>query len=245
MEFSKTYGNAPITEALIDLRVGLLAQNSLASFAEIQKAVIGEYPIREDMQKVEQHLEVGPSIKTTTTQTPVGYRFLSEDKKRIFQAKSNGFTFNWLAPYENWATFSTEAKRLWDIYKSFIPEAQIIRVAVRYINRLDLPLPLGDFKEYLRTVPEVSPSLPQGLSDFFMQLQIPQEDLDAMLLLNEAMVPSSKENHISVVLDIDLFRDALLDKDSDEHWDMLEKLRARKNQIFEACITDKTRSLIN
>jgi uncharacterized protein (TIGR04255 family) len=63
----------------------------------------------------------------------------------------------------------------------------INRLALRYVNRLDLPLPVGDLKYYLRTVPEVSPDLPQGLSGYFMQLQIPQEDISAILILNQAL----------------------------------------------------------
>jgi uncharacterized protein (TIGR04255 family) len=52
----------------------------------------------------------------------------------------------------------------------------ITRLVVRYINKIDIPLPVGDLKEYLRTFPEVSSDLPQGLSGYFLQLQIPQED---------------------------------------------------------------------
>ncbi len=44
-------------------------------------------------------------------------------------------------------------------------------------------------------------------------------------------------------VDIDVIGEVSL-KDDHEIWNGLEKLRHKKNEIFEGCITDKTRSLI-
>src|SRR5207302_5413479 len=108
-------------------------------------------------------------------------------------------------------------------------------------NQLDLPLPFGDFREYIRTVPDLSPDLPQGLSGFFMQLQIPHEDIQGMLILNETMVPPPNPKLVSVVLDIDVFKGnlALSLVNSDKMvWEALEMLHIKRNQVFEDCITD-------
>jgi uncharacterized protein (TIGR04255 family) len=57
------------------------------------------------------------------------------------------------------------------------------------------------------------------------------------------MVSPPRPLFASVVLDIDVFKpDAGLSSDS-EAWSLLELLRDRKNDFFEGCITDKTRSL--
>ena len=120
---------------------------------------------------------------------------------------------------------------------------RIVRVAVRYVNRIDIPLPLGDFNEYLRTVPEVSPDLPQGLAGYFMRLEIPMDDIKSRCLVNEAIIEPSVPNVVSVVLDIDVFRTEDLPTEEDEIWSFIEDLRARKNSVFEACITDKAREL--
>lgn len=77
-----------------------------------------------------------------------------------------------------------------------------------------------------------------------MQLQIPQEDLEGMLLLNEAIIPPPGDNIVSVLLDIDLFCTVNFPGNENTHWNLLEKLRIRKNEVFEACITDKTRELV-
>jgi uncharacterized protein (TIGR04255 family) len=98
--------------------------------------------------------------------------------------------------------FATEARRLWDLYRSVARPSKLIRLAVRYINRIDIPLPLNDFKDYLRTVPEVSPALPQGLTGYFMHLEIPLADIKSLALINETIIEPASQNVVSVVLDI-------------------------------------------
>lgn len=243
MQQSRHYTKASITEAVIDLQVEVPSEVTLSTLKNLQRSIELEYPVCEDMVTFQGQFQVGPSLAATASQSPIGYRFSGSDRKQIFQARLDGFTFSRLAPYERWESFRDEARRLWGIYQVAISPKTVKRVAVRYINRLDLPLPLNDFKDYLRTVPEVSPDLPQGLSSYFMQLQIPQEDLNGMLVLNEATLPPT-EDVVSVLLDIDLFCQVNLPSVENAQWDLLEKLRVRKNQVFEACITDNTRRLL-
>ena len=148
-------------------------------------------------------------LSATQTITPVkeGFQFATRAKDKMFQAQRHGWAFNKLAPYETWELFSSEGRLLWKRYRDIARPEAITKVALRYVNRLDLPLPFKDFKEYILTVPEVAPELPQELSGFFMQLQIPQADLEAVAVLNVAMTPPIAANVCSVALDIDVFRD--------------------------------------
>jgi uncharacterized protein (TIGR04255 family) len=104
---------------------------------------------------------------------------------------------------------------------------------------------MRDLRDFVRFYPEVSTDLTQQLAGFFLQVQIPQEDLGAMLILNEALVPPSGPGVASVVLDIDLFKQGPKFESDDEVWNVLEALRLRKNLIFEGCITNNTRELIS
>jgi uncharacterized protein (TIGR04255 family) len=248
MTQTKHYSKAPITEALIDLRVVPLEENSLKVIQGLQQRLSEDYPECEDMIFAQgQFQQIGSNVTATASQSPLGYRFISSDRKKVFQARLDGFTLSQLEPYENWEILRNEAKRLWELYIEVSQPKSVERVAVRYINRLDLPLEPShslDFKDYLRTVPEISEGIAQGLSGYFMQLQIPQSDLDAMLLLNEAIIPSSKDGVVSVLLDIDLSQLASFPIDNDNYWKILDEFRFRKNEIFEACITDKLRELL-
>lgn len=249
MKPHRHYKKAPIIEALIDLRVEFSSDVTLSTLRKVQSDTESDYPLSEEITLAQTEFQVGSSVTAIASQSTVGYRFYSSDRKQILQARLDGFSFSQLEPYHTWNSLQNEAKRLWKIYADATQVSAIQRVAVRYINRLDLPFDssgLLDFKEYLRTVPEVSPDLFQGLKDYVMQLQIPQEDLEAVLNLTEAMLPSTDNHTISVLLDIDLFSFVKLPAASSSTvWEILEKFRTRKNEVFEACITDKTRELFN
>jgi uncharacterized protein (TIGR04255 family) len=157
----------------------------------------------------------------------------------------NGFTFSRLAPYQTWDQLRNEAKTLWDSYRQIVGALPVVRIGLRYVNQLDLPVPMRDFRDYIRLYPEISSDLTQLLAGFFLQVQIPQEDLGAMLILNEAMVPPSGPNVVSVVLDIDVFKQGLKLESDDDVWNTMDAFRLRKNLIFEGCITNNTRELIS
>ncbi len=89
--------------------------------------------------------------------------FRSRDGRRIVQARQDGYTFNWLKPYQTWEVFRDEGRTQWERYRSmFRPEA-VARLGLRYINRIDLPIPFNDLRDFIKTAPEVADGVPQGL----------------------------------------------------------------------------------
>ena len=66
-----------------------------------------------------------------------------------------------------------DAKQLWLHYVDLARPVSVARIALRYINRIEIPLPFEDYKEYVLTIPEIAPGIPQGLAHFFMRLEIP------------------------------------------------------------------------
>ncbi len=238
------YSRAPITEALIDIRVNTGGKATLDDLAKVHASIDAEYPTRRNQVVVEGQMTAGAQVTAAARQTHIGYTCLNSDERQIVQVRLDGFTFSRLAPYDRWETFREEARRLWDIYRTAVKLTGIIRLAVRYINRLDLPAPteLGD---YLRTYPEIAPDLPQLLGGYFMQVNLPLPDLPGTLLITQAISPPPAPELSSVILDIDIFRDTGLPQNEDEVWAFFELLRQRKNQVFHACITDRTKELIS
>ncbi len=243
MQAQRHYSKAPITEAIIDFRVGLSSDSTLANLCDLFPQLATDYPHQENSVVVESQVTAGASVSAFANQTQVGYVYSSHDYKQILNAGLGGFTLSRLAPYDRWENFRDEAQRLWDIYDQAVQVEQVHRIAVRYVNRLDIPLPFDDFKDFLRTVPEVSSDLPQGLSGYFMQLQMPQVDVGAMAVISQAMMPPQVPDCVSVILDIDIFQEQLTFSDR-TFWESLERLHTKLDVVFEACITDKTRELI-
>jgi len=247
MSAARHYPKAPITEAIIDLRVkppGNLSLNQLALAAAGERQA---YPVEDKTYEVAGILAVQPGVSAAATaeQRQTGFKFSSADGKQIWQARLDGFTFSRLAPYDRWDPFRNEAQRLWRTYREWLQPSAITRLAVRYINRIDIPAQNVDLKQYFRMSPEIAPDLPQQLAGFFMQVRIPQEDLRALLLVNQTIIPPAREGVVSVVLDIDLFRDSDVPNDDQSIWAYFGALHDRKNEVFESCITDQTRRLFD
>jgi hypothetical protein len=100
-----------------------------------------------------------------------------------------------------------------------------------------------DFKEYILTNPEVAPKLPQSLSHFFMQIVMPNQEIEASAIITETMEPPTENQRLPLILDIDVFKEKIYADNKEEIWSDFENLRAFKNDIFFNSITDKTEEL--
>ena len=87
---------------------------------------------------------------------------------------------------------------------------KVIRLALRYINRIEIPLPMRDFKDYILTVPEIAPGVPQGLERFFMRLIIPSDEAQAVAVVTESMEPVTDNKTVPVIFDIDVYPSSLV-----------------------------------
>jgi uncharacterized protein (TIGR04255 family) len=239
------YPNAPITEAIIDLRAASRNDVSMERLSAANASVEKTYPLRGDIFYVHGLVESDPGGEPTRSEghEQAGFKFTSQDEKYVWQSRRDGFTLSRLAPYENWEPFRDEARRLWDLYRAQVVPELVSRVALRYINRIDIPTETVDLQDYFRTFPQVSPDLPQMLGGFFMQLMLPQPEFKSVAIVNQTIIPPPRPGVISIVLDIDIFREAEVPQDEPETWNIFERLHVLKNRVFEACITDKTRNL--
>ena len=152
-----------------------------------------------------------------------------------------------LQPYEDWEHLRDEARRLRDIYRELVHPKRVTNAAVRYINQFVFAGETIEPEEYLKTFPNVSEEIPPELRNFtfIMNLQMPQPDLNGMLTLNVGNTNPRTPGTIPILLDLSLVVNSPPASSEQELWGFFEKLRARKNLYFEACITNKTRELIS
>lgn len=239
------FAKAPILEAIIHLRVVLSEEAAVERLAELHGILRDRYPEIQNMYEAEVSFEIGDHPKAENRQRHNGFRLLGSDKHSVIQARDDGFAFSQLAPYDRWEAFRDAAREMWNVYHSVAHPLKVTRLAVRYINRLDIPYAPIELTDWLRTVPEISPALRQVVESYFMNLAIPQEDIGAKAIINQTLVPPPSPDTTSVVLDIDLFQECDLRFDAEEIWTRFEQLRARKNEIFVGCLTDKAQELIS
>jgi uncharacterized protein (TIGR04255 family) len=241
-----TFINAPITEALLDIRVNLPEHIIIKNIESFYEKVKDEFPEKKERKHFQANIDFSSDKPVSNKQISGkidGFLFKSSLKKKVVQSRIDGFTFNKLKPYNSWNSFSSEAHKLWNIYYEMFKPLKITRIALRYINRIDIPLPFENFKEYILTIPEIAPDIPQGLSNFFMQLSIPNIKINATAVINETMKEITKDNKLPFIFDIDVFQINNYSNNDEKIWDEFEKLRNFKNELFFNSLTEKAKEL--
>src|SRR3990167_5750912 len=98
------FPHAPITEALLDIRVKLPAQIDLTRLTTFHDAVKDRYPLKRERTSWHGGFQLkpgtGPEMLASSSGGPDGYLFTSADGRQIVQARLDGFTFNRLKPYD-------------------------------------------------------------------------------------------------------------------------------------------------
>ncbi len=238
--------NAPIYEALIDLKTKLKSDFDVKQFLSIHEKIKNQYPEKTEAIEFESKLELKKDLKplSTSSETLKGYWFRTIDKKQIVQTRIDGFTFNRLNPYECWENLRDEAYRIWKIYRDLV-NPEIIRVAVRYINKISIPLypqPLLDFNEYLTAAPIIPKELPQGVNSFFNKVVIEEPDTGITAIITQVFEQIVDPRYCPIMLDIDVFKHKEF-FENNEAWELFERLRNFKNRIFFSLITEKLKEL--
>ena len=234
---------APITEALIDIRVKLSPDVDVIQIDSIYDSIKNEYPQKQEQRISQVHVEQKPDEDIVKSLRKInGYRYISSDNRKIVQVRLDGFTFSRLHPYITWKDLHSEAYRLWLLYKEITSPELIIRVALRYINNLKIPLPIRDFSDFLTAPPPVPEGLPQGVSSFLTRVVIHEPTIGANGIITQAL-EQVVTDVAPIILDIDVFKLQPEGLGEKEAWDTIEKLRHFKNLIFFKSITDKLKEI--
>jgi uncharacterized protein (TIGR04255 family) len=239
------FPNPPITEALLDIRVNLPSEVKLQDLLSFQEDIKSDFSEKKERHTGSFQIKTGaaPEMVSSSDRTD-GYLFLSKEKNKIVQARLDGFTFNKLKPYSDWDKFSGEAKYLWEHYVHIAKPVNIVRLALRYINRILIPLPFKDFKEYILTTPEVAPGISQTLAGYFFQLVIPNPEINATAIVTETIEKiDDKAQFLPLIFDIDVSRNIILEPSSVDIWKIMGELRSFKNQIFLNSLTERAKEL--
>jgi uncharacterized protein (TIGR04255 family) len=183
-------------------------------------------------------------VTNDVSNSQVGVRLDSVDSKWVVQAKSDGLAVSRLPNYESWEQLLLEVKALWPKYVDvFKPEA-VVRLGVRYINRLPLPgTDEVDIDTVLTSGPKIPSTLPQVIDEFVSRVVLPLEDKKIRLAIAQALPPVSAGSAVPlghVVLDIDASSEEALAPSAPEVWEKLEALRDAKNMAFFGSVTEST-----
>jgi uncharacterized protein (TIGR04255 family) len=242
------FKNPPIQEALLDVQVTLPGDVTLEILKKFYDGLESRFPEKQERISWQQGFQIsgaGDAHAISSSRSVDGYLFVSKAEGKVVQARRDGFTFNKLRPYSNWDTFSAEARELWERFVTLAHPAAVHRVSVRYLNRIGLPLPLRDLRDYCLLLPDLPPALPQGISDFFLRFSLPVPDAPSASIVTltfEPPVPGA--TLLNLIFDNEAaYVFGSLNVDTELVWSKLAVLRDLKNKVFDASLTEKAKNL--
>jgi len=243
------FARPPIVEAVMERRFAThLSPDTLNT---LRLAFEKKFPAVAQMNEVS--IAIGQSgVDTRVTHTTAGYRLVDPEGTAVIMLSAQSIVFSRLAPYPGWADFSDAATRVFQTAREIMGYSTLSRIAVRYVNRIDVPLvdetgaPVAvSAKDYILIHPEYpATAIPQILG-FTMQCVAPLEEIECMATINVAATPSPVPNHGSFVFDIDVGRNSNVPQKEDEIASLMELIRHEKNRIFVSCLTNKTKETFN
>lgn len=244
MPLPKHLKNAPILEAIVDIQGTpqdpIERDNFLKILKDSQGGLPSEFSVVEEM--AERELRIFQEGDPTVSAVVLGYKFSAKGSPtKIIQCRMNGYTFSWLTPYNNWESLIQGAQHGWNAFRTRLPTFRINRLAVRFINQVEIPLPLTNSNEYLAEIPRplTSPGDMTGLREFAEQMISVDSESSATVglirVIQNPQIPSATKTR--AIIDIDVYRKVeAIGADDPQIWHILSTFRDVKNRVFFKCI---------
>jgi uncharacterized protein (TIGR04255 family) len=239
---SQHYSRAPIVEAIIDMRFE--GRLSLRDMERLRDHFRSDYPTVEDRQQVTVEFRDG---KITAIGAPSGFKMTAKNAADLVLITEESFATVRLAPYDEWGAFKPLAQANFDGFTKIIGRRKILRIGVRFVNRIDIPdaqIVGREMTEFLAAGISVPENVSKEMNEFAFTYAGVSTRTGAKIVIRSAIQPPALIDHTSVSLDIDAAWDANIPGRIDEIWEKTDILRDTKNDVFENCITDRTRDLI-
>jgi len=231
----------PIVEALVDLRASV--PGDPGTFIALAGKLRDEFPVNEQQNEVQGTIEIKEGKVVLPHVSPpsfAGVRIANVDKTVYVQFRPDGFTLNNCKVYMGGDQLIDKALSLWEALVERNRPEIVSRVAMRYINRLELPLKDGDpFERYLTSAPKLPRGTPNLVSEFLTRIVGHDTQRQATAVVIQQLKQQG-EQPVSVTVDVDVFRAESFPVDSAALREVLSSLRLVKNNTFFSLLTDET-----
>lgn len=238
---------APIVEAVIGVTARAESVWEESAISDQFKQRLPEYP------SVQTHREVRYEFKHAADAQPeqavhdLGWRGLrceSADKLHIAQLNRDGFSFSRLKPYQSWEQFYQEGMRLWALYNEVAQSAEIQRLGLRFINRIEFSPVEAKPEDFLENPPKTPRGMEIPFEGFLHHntFSVPGHPY-GINVIQTVQPAQGADDSWGVILDIDVFTTKPI-TDQDSMGQHLTKMRWLKNKVFFGSITTKTLELL-
>lgn len=239
------YRKPPIVQAVCEFQFrgtrewdwtipGLVYQEIHNDFPKKQQEKAFEINIAPMQGKVEQNVSGAPSKM----------QFIREDGSAMVQIGPDLLAINVSPPYPGWEGFDALIRRQFGIYVKIAQPIGFRRIGLRFINKIVFPTKEIETTEYFRYYPYLPEPLEQRHGPFSMRvLHLYEGERDVLNLQMGNTKPNGES--LAIALDLDYYLVKADEVELKKGLDWISIAHERIESLFEACITDKTRTLFD
>ncbi|MCD6518305.1 MAG: TIGR04255 family protein [Anaerolineae bacterium] len=242
----RKYRHPPIVEVICEFRFKPSTPWDLIVPGLIYEKVKKVFPHRRPLKQIGTQFQLSPGEVAFQLLAEEGIRFLRDDERAFIQLRPRRISIHHLAPYPHWEGFKPLIAQGYHAYMDALPEAELQRIGLRYINRIQLsPYQLGAIREYFTIHPELGPGLSWEPTSFGVFLFFPFEGGKDGLHLRLEKEPSSTPETANVILDLDYFTVQREKSTWAKALEWVEQAHQHILQVFEGTITDRLREQLD
>ena len=247
MALVRHLSKAPITEAIVDIRVKAHPEFNAQLFEQLKDPLAKRFPHVSKQQGIEASFTIDRergAIPSTRDLGLRGYFYKSEDGLDIAQFRVDGFTYNRLKPYTSWERIFPQAMDLWKLYATTAKPTHVTRLALRYLNQIVVPKAVDAFEQIVTAPLPLPPEIPSLMSRFFTRVTVHDQETGLTAHISQAFEPNERGEPGTLILDIEVFHQRDYDAGSATTFDAISKIfssiHEMKNKIFFQSLTEET-----
>ena len=236
--------NPPIAEAVFEVRARVGVPWARDDFLPVLIKAVPDYTKITAEHGIENRVDTGSDdggeIKVSSDIGVVwqGLNAESTLKPQSVRFARDLFSFSRLSPYEDFDKFSNEGLRLLQIFKDTTLPGDIQRIALRFVNRIEIP-PKTRLRHILTAPPREKSGLKLPLAAFFHNdtLTVPGHPYAVSVIRTIQSYPETQNRRPAVILDLTVFTINSLPFALDSVRLHLQNMRWLKNKLFFGNIT--------
>ncbi|MFA5297940.1 MAG: TIGR04255 family protein [Lutibacter sp.] len=246
MGVSKTYyENAPIILSIIQFRYNKIERFDINIVKEIAKRFKSNFPV------VNERFVQSIVVNNDSSETSVsledkqfdGIQVISKNRQEIFTITETKFTFQSHEKYTGWDNFIKNAFKFWDEFNEFFDLNELNGISLRYVNKIKLPLDVKEISKYFNTYLKDDKNS-FSISNF--QFRFTTLDRENNFNINIShILDTPLEDSVPYIFDIDILYNSVIKNDRELVISLFEKIRDKKNQLFNEGITEETKKIIS
>ncbi|MEX0710744.1 MAG: TIGR04255 family protein [Pirellulales bacterium] len=173
----KQYAKPPLLEVFCEFFFDLEEDPSWDGFLvpRFFEAIEADFPSRKHLQAfgVQLRLDEGGQVGVERKGSPTPrHRFESHDGKTLVQVGENLLVVNQLPPYYGWERFAPRVIDCWQKYSSVWQPKRISRLALHYIDKIDIPDRQVRLENYFNLYPTIPQVVDKPMANLAMAFEV-------------------------------------------------------------------------